>query len=271
MGTVVSDKGQADRLPEARPRDMVSKALSLLVLVGEGMPGATLSELSRSSKFPTSTTYRLLRTLTSDGFVRYDENTKRYSLGPRLFVLSQQASSQMDFHEITTPVLERLAQATGDAALLSVRDGDREMQIQSVRGPRSFQFLGHPGLHAPLHSTALGKVFVAFSTPDEREQLIHRLPLTASALRTITDRTAFRKEIERVHQSGWAIADEEHEEGVRSIAVPILGADDVAIAAISIVAPVSRGSAKDLELHLDALNEAADQLSVLLRSRSPAY
>jgi DNA-binding IclR family transcriptional regulator len=122
-----------------------------------------------------------------------------------------------------------------------------------------------------LHSTALGKVFVAFSAPQERERLIHRLPLVASGPRTITDRTAFRKEIERVHESGWAIADEEHEEGVRSIAVPIMGTDDIAVAAISIVAPVSRGSAKDLELHLNALNEAANQLSVQLRSRSLAY
>ncbi|MDQ1561082.1 MAG: hypothetical protein QOE85_423 [Actinomycetota bacterium] len=249
----------------AKPRDMVSKALRLLVMVGERMPGVTLSELARSAKYPTSTTYRLLRALAADGFVRYDENTKRYSLGPALFVLSQQASSQMDFHEITTPVLERLAHGTGDAVLLSVLDGDREMQIQSTRGTRSFQFLGHPGLHAPLHCTALGKVLVAFSAPAERERLLRRLPLFPVGPNAITDRRLFRKEIEKVRAQGWALADEEHEEGVRSIAMPVFGPEGVAIAAVSVVAPISRGPVSELQRHLPLLDEATRQLSVLLR------
>jgi IclR family transcriptional regulator, acetate operon repressor len=249
----------------AKPRDMVSKALRLLVMVGERMPGVTLSELARSAKYPTSTTYRLLRALAADGFVRYDESTKRYSLGPALFVLSQQASSQMDFHEITTPVLERLARGTGDAVLLSVLDGDREMQIQSTRGTRSFQFLGHPGLHAPLHCTALGKVLVAFSAPDERERLLRRLPLFPVGPNAITDRRLFRKEIEKVRAQGWALADEEHEEGVRSIAMPVFGPEGVAIAAVSVVAPISRGPVSELQRHLPLLDEATRQLSVLLR------
>jgi IclR family acetate operon transcriptional repressor len=249
----------------AKPRDMVSKALRLLVMVGERMPGVTLSELARSAKYPTSTTYRLLRALAADGFVRYDESTKRYSLGPALFVLSQQASSQMDFHEITTPVLERLAHGTGDAVLLSVLDGEREMQIQSTRGTRSFQFLGHPGLHAPLHCTALGKVLVAFSAPDERERLLRRLPLFPVGPNAITDRRLFRKEIEKVRAQGWALADEEHEEGVRSIAMPVFGPEGVAIAAVSVVAPISRGPVSELQRHLPLLDEATRQLSVLLR------
>jgi len=268
-----SPTSAADPVPEttAKPRDMVGKALHLLTLVGARMPGATLSELSRVSHYPTSTTYRLLRALTNDNFVRYDEQTKRYSLGPALFILSQQASSQLDFHEITTPVLERLAHGTGDAVLLSVLDGEREMQIQSVRGTRTFQFLGHPGLHAPLHCTALGKVLIAFSAAGERERLLRRLPLYAAGPNSITDRRAFRAEIDRVRDRGWGLADEEHEEGVRSIAMPVLGADDVAIAAVSIVAPVSRGPVTELEQHLPQLDDATRQLSVLLRSRSFIY
>jgi DNA-binding IclR family transcriptional regulator len=253
---------------DAKPRDMVGKALLLLRLVGERMPGATLSELSRGARFPTSTTFRLLKALAADGFVRYDEGTKRYSLGPALFVLSQQAASQMDFHEITTPVLERLARLSGEAVLLSVIDGDREMQIQSVRGRRTFQFLGSPGLHEPLHCTALGKALVAFSAAADRERLIRRLPLVPMGPNAIVDRRAFRAEIETVRARGWALADEEHEEGVRSIAMPVLGADDVAIAAVSVVAPVSRGPVTELEKHLPELGEATRQLSVLLRSGS---
>lgn len=254
-----------------KPRDMVAKALGLLTLVGQRMPGATLSELARTSKYPTSTTYRLLRSLVLEGFVRYDDQTKRYSLGPTLFILSEQAASQMDFHEITTPVLERLSLVTGDAVLLSVLDGDREMQIQSVRGGRTFQFLGHPGLHAPLHSTALGKVLIAFSDPEQRERLLKRLPLYEVGPKAITDRRAFRAEIRRVREQGWAISDEEHEEGVRSIAMPVLGSDDIATAAVSIVTPLSRGPVRELERLLPALDEATRQLSVLLRSRSFLY
>ncbi|MFC4243263.1 IclR family transcriptional regulator [Gryllotalpicola reticulitermitis] len=267
----MADDAEQGQSEERKPRDMVAKALGLLTLVGQRMPGATLSELARTSKYPTSTTYRLLRSLVLEGFVRYDEQTKRYSLGPTLFILSEQAASQMDFHEITTPVLERLSLVTGDAVLLSVLDGDREMQIQSVRGGRTFQFLGHPGLHAPLHCTALGKVLIAFSEPGERERLLKRLPLYKVGPNAITDRRAFRAEIERVREQGWGVADEEHESGVRSIAMPVLSDQDIAIAAVSIVTPQARGPVTDLERLLPALDEATRQLSVLLRSRSFLY
>lgn len=250
------------------PRDMVGKALHVLTLVGERMPGSTLSELARSSGYPTSTTYRLLRTLVVEGFLRYDDETKRYSLGPMLFILSEQAASQMDFHEITTPVLERLSLLTGDAVLLSVLYGDREMQIQSVRGSRAFQFIGNPGVHAPLHCTALGKVLIAFSPSEDRERLMRRLPLSKVGPNSITSRREFRAEIGRVSERGWAIADEEHEAGVRAIAMPVLSADGLAIAAVSIVTQVSDRPVAELEQLLPQLGDATRQLSVLLRSRS---
>jgi DNA-binding IclR family transcriptional regulator len=108
-------------------------------------------------------------------------------------------------------------------------------------------------------------VLVAFSAPAERERLLRRLPLFPVGPNAITDRRLFRKEIEKVRAQGWALADEEHEEGVRSIAMPVFGPEGVAIAAVSVVAPISRGPVSELQRHLPLLDEATRQLSVLLR------
>ncbi|UNX55067.1 IclR family transcriptional regulator [Georgenia sp. TF02-10] len=248
-------------------RDMVGKALELLTLLGEDPDGATLSELSRRSGFPTSTAHRLLATLLQEDFVRLDPQTKRYSLGLRLYQLGATVSARRGLGGVALPLLRTLSRRTGEASLMSVLDGEHQLYVHHIEGSHGVGVKGETGTLGPLHCTAMGKCLVAFADRETRAHLVEHLELTRFTDRTITDRARFRAEIAAVRKAGFAVVDEEHEQGVRTIGVPVLGADGTALASLSVPAPAYRLQVRDLLGFLPALREAAAELAVLLPQR----
>jgi DNA-binding IclR family transcriptional regulator len=110
-------------------------------------------------------------------------------------------------------------------------------------------------------------VLVAFAEPSAREYLVATLPLPPAGPRAITSRQKFRAEIDLVRESGYAVADEEHEAGIRAIGVPVLDDTGVALAAIATAAPAYRMTVEQLEGFLPTLREAASAIAVLMALR----
>jgi IclR family acetate operon transcriptional repressor len=255
-----------DSAPPPAP-DMVGKALALLSQLGEYPDGAPAAELARRVGFPLSTAHRLLGALVRDGFATFDSETRRYTLGLHLFSLAQQALRARGFTGMVRSVLEEVSSVTREATLLAVREGDRQLYLYSVEGPQKVRLVGEAGRHGPLHCTGQGKVLVAFAEPSARDYLVENLPLEAAGPNTITSRQKFREEIERVRQQGYAIADEEHEAGIRAIGLPVFGHDDVVTAAVATAAPAYRMTREQLLEHIPTLTEAAKALGVLMSLR----
>lgn len=251
----------------SRSTDMVGKALGLLVLLGDEPRGASAADISRRAGLPFSTTYRLLGSLTRDGFVDYEPDGRRYHLGLRIFQLGQRVSNHHGFAGTAMPVLRRVTEQTGEATILSVRDGHHHLTVNKVDGPQIFRVTSDPGHLGSLSTTAVGKALVAFADESEREQLLAELPLDALTDRSITDRQAFRAEIEQVRQRGYAVMDEENEMGMRAVAVPLLTNQGVAFASLATAAPVFRISEEALVAHVALLQEAAAELAARLPQR----
>lgn len=240
--------------------DMVGKALHLLTLLGEAPQGASLSELSRRAGHPVSTTHRLLNSLAAEGFATPDEQ-RRWHLGLRLFELGQRVLRAPGVSGIAGPVLRKVTQRTGEAALMSVREGHHQIYVHYAEGSRQVQITGEPGQRGPLHCTSMGKCLIAFAPEALRERLLAELELPGLGPRTITDRERFGREIAQVRADGYAVADEEHEAGIRAVGVPVLDPGETAIAAVSSAAPAFRSSIDELCANLPALREAAQQLA----------
>lgn len=256
---------EAVLMPAPTPAsDMVGKALDVLTLLGEHPSGVTLSELARISGYPTSTCYRLLKSLGRDHFVEFDGRTKHYTLGLRVYQLGQRVSQAHGFTGVALPVMRRLAELSREAVLMSVLDGDKQLYIHYVQGPQQVSVRGEPGKHGPVHCTAMGKALVAFAPRDVREELLETVVLEPLGPNTITDRDRFRAEIDKVRAERYALADEEHEPGIRALGVPVLGPDGTARAALSIAAPAFRTPLPDLLQFRTALANAAQELSFAL-------
>ena len=260
-GPKTGGKKAADRT------DMVGKALGLLVLLGEEPRGASAAEISRRAELPFSTTYRLLGSLARDGFVDYEPDGRRYHLGLRIFQLGQRVSNHHGFAGTATPVLRRVTAATGEATILSVRDGHHHLTVSKVDGPQIFRVTSDPGHLGSLSTTAVGKALVAFAEDAEREKLLAELPLEPLTAKSITDREAFRAEIEQVRRQGYAVMDEENEAGMRAVAVPLLNSQGHAFASLATAVPVFRLGLDELKAHVPLLHEAAAELAARLPQR----
>lgn len=243
--------------------DMVGKALTLLNQLGDHPKGASLSELAREADYPLSTAHRLLAALLREDYVRFDPDTKHYSLGLRVFQLAQSVSRAQGFTGLATPILDQISVVTREATMLAVLDGERELYVYCNAGPHQVSVVGEPGKHGPLHCTSQGKVLIAFSPPDVREYLLSRLTLEPLGPNTITNRDELRREIETVRARGYAIADEEHEAGIRAIGVPVLSNQRV-VAALATAAPAYRVSVEQLTEHLPVLTAAAAELAAVM-------
>ncbi len=247
--------------------DMVGKALGLLVLLGDEPRGASASDLSRRADLPFSTTYRLLGSLTRDGFVDYEPDGRRYHLGLRIFQLGQRVSNHHGFAGTALPILRRVTEQSGEATILSVRDGIHHLTVNKVDGPQTFRVTSDPGHLGALHTTAVGKALVAFAEDSERERLLEELPLEPLTEVSITDRAQFRAEIDKVRRQGYAVMDEENELGMRAVAVPLFNSQGVAFASLATAVPVFRLSLEALVALVPLLQDAAAELAARLPQR----
>ena len=244
--------------------DMVGKALGLLVLLGDEPRGASAAELSRRAELPFSTTYRLLGSLTRDGFVDYEPDGRRYHLGLRIFQLGQRVSNHHGFAGTALPILRRVTEETGEATILSVRDGNHHLTVNKVDGPQTFRVTSDPGHLGALHTTSVGKALVAFADDATRSRLVDELELEPLTEFSITDREAFRAEIELVRQRGFAVMDQENELGMRAVAVPVFNAQGTAFASLATAVPVFRMSVEALVALVPLLQSAAAELAARL-------
>src|SRR5450830_851685 len=265
----VEDPDAASKKPARQRRDesrtdMVGKALGLLVLLGDEPRGASAAELSRRAELPFSTTYRLLGSLTRDGFVDYEPDGRRYHLGLRVFQLGQRVSNHHGFAGTSLPILRRVTEETGEATILSVRDGNHHLTVNKVDGPQTFRVTSDPGHLGALHTTSVGKALVAFADDATRDQLLAELVLEPLTERSITDRDAFRTEIELVRRRGYATMDEENELGMRAVAVPVFNAQGHAFASLATAVPVFRMGMEALVALVPLLQAAAAELSARL-------
>ncbi|HET6625897.1 MAG TPA: IclR family transcriptional regulator [Nocardioidaceae bacterium] len=254
-------------MPVSPPQtDMVGKALLLLTRLGDYPEGVVASDLARLCEFPLSTAHRLLGALVREGYAQFDPSTKRYSIGLRVFQLAQGVLRAHGFTRMARPVLEEVSAATREATLLAVRDGERQLYVYSIEGPQQVRVVGEPGRHGPLHCTSQGKVLIAFAQPGVRDYLVEHVPLPPCGPNSITSRSRFREEIALVRERGYALADEEHEAGIRAIGVPVIDGDH-ATASLATAAPAYRMTIEQLVDHLPALNEAAKALAVMMSLR----
>ncbi|HEX9225035.1 MAG TPA: IclR family transcriptional regulator [Arthrobacter sp.] len=244
--------------------DMVGKALGLLVLLGDEPRGASAAELSRRAELPFSTTYRLLGSLTRDGFVDYEPDGRRYHLGLRIFQLGQRVSNHHGFAGTALPILRRVTEETGEATILSVRDGNHHLTVNKVDGPQTFRVTSDPGHLGALHTTSVGKALVAFADDATRSRLVDELELEPLTEFSITDREGFRAEIELVRQRGFALMDQENELGMRAVAVPVFNAQGTAFASLATAVPVFRMSVEALVAVVPLLQSAAAELAARL-------
>jgi IclR family KDG regulon transcriptional repressor len=239
----------------------IGRAFHILEEIARAREGIALSELSKRVGLHNSTTFHIVKTMVSLGYVRQMRDTKRYHIGQPLFGLAAGALDEIEMVNHAMPILEGLSQETGESCHFSVRSGDAVMVLARTSGQGAFQLTNRVGVLRPAHCTALGKVILASLRPDQLERFLGRAELKACSPKSITEPDLLRREIAEVRRNGIAFDDGEFDTEVRCVAVPVLDFSGQTLGAIGLSGPVWRMSIQTLQSHAAIVRRAAARLS----------
>ncbi len=239
----------------------LGRAFAILEEVARNRDGIALADLSKRVGLHNSTTFHLVKTMVSLGYIRQMKDSKRYRVGRPLFALAASALDEIEMVSLATPVLEDLTRETGESSHFAVRMGDSVVIIARTAGPGAFQILDRVGVVRPAHCTALGKVILAALRPDQLGRVLDRAELKPLTPKTIVERAALEQQIDEIRHSGIAFDDGEFDPEVRCVAVPVRDFTGHVIGAIGISGPIWRLSIQTLQNRAKAVQAAAERLS----------
>lgn len=191
-----------------------------------------VTEIAQRAELWKSTTSRILSTLAHCRVVERDGDG-RYRLGIALLELGMSVFNNLDLRVRAVPDLRALAEASSQTVHLGVPNGDQVIFVEKLESSSALQTRSRVGFGMPLASSGLGKAMLAFFPPGEIERVLAN-PLERRTDRTITDPGALRLELDEVRRRGYALDDEENQEGVRCLGAPVFDHVDTVVAGISI-------------------------------------
>jgi IclR family pca regulon transcriptional regulator len=229
----------------------------------------SLSEVARATGLTRATARRFLLTLSELGYVSVSDG--RFSLRPRVLELGYPYLSSLGLPELAPPHMERLVARVNESSSISVLDDTDIVYVVRVPTRRIMSITLSVGTRLPAYATSMGRVLLAALPEDELEALLSRIELRALTARTVTDPKLLRQLLMRVRRQGYALTDQELEEGLRSIAVPIRDGSGTVAAALNVSVHASRATGAALKRDvLPLVLETAASIEADLRGSGAA-
>jgi IclR family pca regulon transcriptional regulator len=214
--------------------EALAKGLRLLSLFDEQRPTWRVSDLASVSQLPIPTVYRVVMTLTAEGYLDRLPNGD-YRPGVRVLTLGGAALRSLDLVALATPRLQQLGEATGETVNLAVLTGDRVLYLIRLRNSDLVTANIQVGSTLPAVHTSIGKLLLAHLTEAElRERITDSSFPKQHGPNAKVSLDELHDELVQIRDQGWALQDEELAHGLRSMAAPITGADGRVIAGVNL-------------------------------------
>jgi IclR family pca regulon transcriptional regulator len=214
-----------------------------------------LSEVARIAGLTRAAARRFLLTLVKLGYMNFSDG--RFSLSPRVLELGYAYLSSLTLPEVAQPHMEALVASVNESSSISVLDDTEIVYVARVPTRRIMSITLSVGTRLPAYATSMGRVLLAALPDAELESRLARIDVRPLSARTIGDVAELREVLERVRRQGWATVDQELEEGLRSLAVPIHDSSGSVIAALNVSVHATRGSMTTLRRDFLPLAQAA--------------
>jgi IclR family KDG regulon transcriptional repressor len=229
----------------------IERMALILEILGNYPDGLSLGELSDKVELPKGTAHRLLTSMAYFDFIRQDHASKHYHLGFKLAELGNILLSHIDLRKEARPYLISLSEEVQETVHLVILDQDKALYIDKVdlHSRLGLQMVSRLGSRIPLHCSAVGKVLLAYMPETAAETIIRNGNLDRLTGNTITDPTELKRHLKTIREKGYAIDDEENEEGVRCIAAPIRNYIGQVVAAMSVSGATTR-------ISIDKINDS---------------
>lgn len=250
--------GDLDRQPDAV--SSVLKVFGILQALGEKRD-IGITELSQRVLMSKSTVYRFLQTMKSLGYVTQQSDTEKYALTLKLFELGAKSLQNIDLIRSADVQMRELSRLTKETIHLGALDEDSIVYIHKIDSMYNLRMYSRIGRRNPLYSTAIGKVLLAWRDADEVRQILANVDYKVNTPKTITSTDALLTVLEQTHKRGYAEDNEEQEQGLRCLGVPVFDRFGQVIAGLSISFPTLRFSTERFAEYVAMLHKAAGAIS----------
>lgn len=245
----------------------VDTALRVLSLFKDQDYAMGVVEIAGRLGLGKSHTSRILAGLRDMGYLEQDPATRKYNVGIEAFAIGSRFVVDRPIARAALPIMQACSRETGHSVFLSMLHGNVCRHVLAVEGRHFEGSQWRVGMRLPLHASASGKIFLAFSADDPRGDLLESIPLERHTANTITDRSELRDTIEVVRERKWATARSETITGLSALAVPVYGEHQNLVAAFGIVSPIEHLRQTDPGL-VEELGRDARRLSYQMGARA---
>jgi len=220
----------------------VSRAFQVIEVLADAPAGAQVTEIAERVGIEFSIASRILSTLASEGYVRRDNLSGRYQLTFKLVATISRHIEEAGFPDICMPLLQEMAEKTGELVQLAVLEGTEFWFIAKAEGKHRIRMLSALGRSAPLHASSIGKAFLASLPEEEALALVSARGLPALAPKTITTLSKLQAELRKTRSLGYAVVQDEYVEGGTAVGAVVRRerGGGAVVGAVSIAAPSFR-------------------------------
>lgn len=243
-----------------------SRVLTLLEYLAE-VKTASFGSIVQDLNLPNSSAHALLQTVLHQGFIEYEESTRNFRLGFRLWEVAQSYAMDGDLATLAQPLMDQLTATTMETVQLARLDGLENVYLAISESPHAMKLVSAVGMRLASHATGLGKVLLASLGDDELDRRLAGVELAEYTERTITDPRRLRVELARIRNRGYGEDNEEFVRGCRCIAMPIHDSRGDVVAALSVSVPTPRYNQKVARTIREALRATVSQLEQRLGVR----
>jgi IclR family KDG regulon transcriptional repressor len=222
-----------------------------------------LERLAVETALPKPTLYRFLLTLVELGYVYRDENDQ-YSLTLKMFSIGSKGLAHMDLPQVARPIAEDLGSVLHETVHMGILDDDMAMYILKIESRYTIRMYSRVGKRIPLYCTAIGKILLSEMEDSQRDLLISSMDFVPFTRNTLLNRERLLAELDQIRLQGFAEDNQEHEDGVRCIAVPIRDHNGMIVAGMSVSWPVFRFVEAEKERYVKTITARALSISLLL-------
>lgn len=215
------------------------RVFQIFGLLENAPSGMTNKEISEALGFAPSSTLGILQTMLEYGYLLADE-AKRYSLGGKLVRLGDIAAARFDIGKMASPHLKHLMSTLEETCFLAVLSGDEIVYIAKEWCEQTINTNANIGSRKPVYCTGLGKAFLAFLPEKESRDLIDQIDFEEYTHNTVRDKKELETQLLQFRKQGYAIDDQEIEEGLWCAAAPIYDGSRRMVAAVSVSGPIDR-------------------------------
>ncbi len=243
----------------------VQRALSILALFSAENSRLGITDISKLMSLPKPTVHGLVQTLILEGFLVQDPETRKYSLGLKIYELGQFLSGTLKINQIGGPTAQRLSKSTGYMTRVAIWDRDMVLitmnLFPTIDDTYLFRQLGL-GPRVPAYSSAVGKAILSTFSPEKLDAYLSRNELIPHTPNTITSADQFKKELDSTRSSGFGVECEEYLNGLACISAPIYDSTGGSSSAISISGAVELLKDPNLKQIKARLKQDAAEISI---------